>query len=60
MGQKSSDPVPLLTLAQDRLTAVLIQLINQILLFLLLPQCHQELLGSRFHCWQSQAGIQQS
>ena len=60
MGQKSSDLVPLLTLAQDRLTAVLIQLINQFLLSLLLQQCHQELLGSRYHCWQSQAGIQQS
>ena len=60
MGQKSSDLVPLLTLAQDRLTAVLIQIINQILLFLLLPQCHQELLGSRFHCQHRQEGIQQN
>ena len=48
--QKSSDPVPLLTLAQDRLTSVSIQLINQFLLSLQLPQCHQAPLGSRFHC----------
>ena len=60
MGQKSSDLVPLLTLAQDRLTAVLIQLINQILLSLQLQQCHQAPLGSRFHCQHRPKGIRQN
>jgi len=60
MGQKSSDLIPLLTLAQDRLTAVLIQLINQFLLFLLLQQCHQAPLGSRFHCQHCPKGTRQN
>ena len=60
MGQKSSDLVPLPTLAQDRLTAVLNQLINQILLFQQLQQCPQESLESRFHCQHRPKGTRQN